>query len=71
MKCERCYSSGKPGFVMRGVVMMHTEGRACFHLENKWEPCPECMGTGIQHCCDGLCEQPTVMRHSGIQEDDI
>ncbi len=20
--------------------------------------CPNCNGTGIQHCCEGLCEQP-------------
>ena len=21
-------------------------------------PCPDCGGTGIAHCCDGICEQP-------------
>ena len=22
-------------------------------------PCEECGGSGIVHCCEGLCEQPT------------
>lgn len=21
-------------------------------------PCPDCNGSGVAHCCDGICEQP-------------
>jgi hypothetical protein len=23
-------------------------------------PCPDCGGSGIAHCCDGICEQPNA-----------
>ena len=30
----------------------------CQGQANKFPPCQECGGTGIAHCCDGICEQP-------------
>jgi hypothetical protein len=27
-------------------------------LPQAWEPCPECDGSGLEHCCEGLREQP-------------
>lgn len=45
MKCDRCH-----GF-----------GRIAVKLEPPahWlDPCPQCHGTGIVACCEGICEQP-------------
>ena len=44
MKCEFCQGRGR-GFDETRVV--------------SW-PCPECGGTGLQHCCEGLRADPVV-----------
>jgi hypothetical protein len=44
VRCERCQGTGK------------SKNRHYFEEL----PCPYCMGSGIAHCCDGLCEQPTT-----------
>ena len=44
MKCEFCQGRGR-GFDETRVV--------------SW-PCPECNGTGLQHCCEGLVADPVV-----------
>jgi hypothetical protein len=30
-------------------------------------PCPECGGSGWEHCCEGLREQPSSNTHDSIQ----
>jgi DnaJ-class molecular chaperone len=27
---------------------------------NRRRPCEDCNGSGISHCCDGICEQPDI-----------
>lgn len=49
MRCDRCKGSGcgpREWLSVMGGVM--------------WQvgPCPDCNGSGISHCCDGLCAQP-------------
>src|SRR3712207_2254172 len=39
MICETCRYNDPPGFVRNGVAL---------------EPCPDCGGTMVAHCCDGL-----------------
>jgi len=46
MICETCHGDGY-------VYERYT-------IWNKFVPCPECGGCGIQHCCEGLHEQPTA-----------
>jgi hypothetical protein len=48
MLCETCQWAGRRGFV-RGP-----------RGDNDMIPCPDCGGTGIAHCCDGICEQPQL-----------
>jgi len=45
MICETCRYSNPPGFVRRAGAL---------------EPCPDCGGTQVAHCCDGLtaCNDP-------------
>jgi hypothetical protein len=52
MLCETCRYSGRVGFVRaRG----HTS--ADDRVDEPLIPCPDCGGSGIAHCCDGICEQ--------------
>ncbi len=46
MLCETCRYNDPPGFVRNGAAL---------------EPCPDCGGTMVAHCCDGLtaCNDPT------------
>ncbi len=44
MKCDKCN---------KGRVLVWTE-YPLFRLD----PCPQCHGSGIIACCEGLCEQP-------------
>jgi hypothetical protein len=39
MICETCRYNDPPGFVRNGAEL---------------EPCPDCGGTMVAHCCDGL-----------------
>jgi hypothetical protein len=57
MICETCKE--KPGFVRITRALLVPSwfvgggvAAACY------EPCPDCGGCGISHCCDGLQEQP-------------
>jgi hypothetical protein len=54
MLCETCRYSGRVGFVRAGHAS--TDDRVDEHLI----PCPDCGGSGIAHCCDGICEQPST-----------
>jgi hypothetical protein len=60
MLCETCRYSGRVGFVGAGG---HTSPED--RLDEQLIPCPDCGGSGIAHCCDGICEQPTGDRAAG------
>ena len=53
MLCETCRYSGRVGFV-RAAGHTPTDDR----IDEQLVPCPDCGGSGIAHCCDGICEQP-------------
>jgi hypothetical protein len=53
MLCETCRYSGRVGFVRAGH-QTSTDDR----VDEPMIPCPDCGGSGIAHCCDGICEQP-------------
>jgi predicted metal-binding protein len=48
MICETCRYNDPPGFVWKAGVL---------------EPCPDCGGTRVAHCCDGLtaCDDPDAV----------
>lgn len=58
MRCEFCQGTGKvPGPSIRyafkdGTVIESADFGGTY-------ACEHCGGSGIGHCCDGLCEQPT------------
>jgi hypothetical protein len=52
MLCETCRWSGRRGFV-RAPRAAETDRDGGGMI-----PCPDCGGTGIAHCCDGICAQP-------------
>jgi hypothetical protein len=47
MICPTCRYSDPPGFIRNGASL---------------EPCPDCGGTMVAHCCDGLtaCNDPVA-----------
>jgi hypothetical protein len=53
MLCESCRHSGRVGFVRAGRHTLTDD-----HVDEPMIPCPDCGGSGIAHCCDGMCEQP-------------
>lgn len=55
MRCANC--NERPGFV-RAHVRGNVDGERLI----TWEPCPDCMGSAVGHCCDGLQEQPTPQK---------
>jgi hypothetical protein len=55
MLCETCRYSGRVGFVRAGG---HTSTNDRSDEQAALIPCPDCGGSGIAHCCDGICEQP-------------
>ena len=54
MRCETCQGRGQ----VTERVDATCEPTPQFHQDQASLPCPECGGSGITHCCDGLCEQP-------------
>jgi len=56
MLCETCRYSGRVGFV-RAFGPASADERID---EAALVPCPDCGGSGIAHCCDGICEQPNA-----------
>jgi len=54
MLCETCRWTKRPGFV-RAPRRRDTD-EPCDMI-----PCPDCGGTGIAHCCDGVCAQPELV----------
>jgi hypothetical protein len=60
MLCETCRYSGRVGFV-RAAGPTSTDDR----VDEQLIPCPDCAGSGIAHCCDGICEQPAGDRAPG------
>ena len=57
MLCETCRYSGRVGFV-RSSGHTSSDDR----VDERLIPCPDCGGSGIAHCCDGICEQPDTAR---------
>jgi hypothetical protein len=51
MLCDTCRFTERPGFV-------RARTRSAHEPDGEMIPCPDCGGTGIAHCCDGVCEQP-------------
>lgn len=54
MRCETCQGSGKIEGAVRPGDQAPTNSLATASL-----PCPDCGGSGIAHCCEGLREQPS------------
>jgi hypothetical protein len=58
MRCEACHGCGAvwvppDGFrTLDGALGITGDGSA---IELT---CPECNGSGVAHCCDGICAQP-------------
>lgn len=46
--CETCRNSGRPGFVAKPGNISGTA------VAPGWIPCPDCGGSTVAHCCDGL-----------------
>jgi hypothetical protein len=55
MRCPTCVE--RPGFVRRPEFRCRDRYTDEL-LGMVWQPCPDCNGTAVAHCCDGLCEQP-------------
>ncbi len=47
MKCDHCHGLGN-------ITVYLTNNAPRYRLD----PCPQCHGSGIVSCCDGICEQP-------------
>lgn len=56
MVCEFCHGTGKILVPRMNIAM-------------GYDPCPECNGTGLQHCCEGLCEQPDDWPDNPVEAD--
>lgn len=61
MRCERCHGFGRIA-IPKGAIRRTPEGGAAFFKHGGSEPCPDCGGSGVAHCCDGICEQPEKER---------
>lgn len=60
MRCARCHGSGRTPNAAFGDK-----------AAGVWEPCPDCGGGGVAHCCDGLqvqggCHGQDVARACGV-----
>jgi DNA-directed RNA polymerase subunit RPC12/RpoP len=61
MRCERCHGVGR--VLVKAFAEMATPVTygAALHLSAAGGGievlCPECNGSGIAHCCEGLCAQ--------------
>ena len=51
MLCETCRWTVRPGFVRAPQSRDGDDHRDMI-------PCPDCGGSTIAHCCDGICVQP-------------
>jgi hypothetical protein len=54
MRCETCQGRGQ----VKDCLTPQAETAATPAKDILFVPCPDCGGSGIAHCCDGLCEQP-------------
>jgi DnaJ-class molecular chaperone len=52
MRCERCQGSDHV------VIVRATETGEWMQTELIAQPCPECNGSGVAHCCEGERPQP-------------
>lgn len=54
MRCETCKGQGS-----RLIPIKHplSDAMPGIYVGNA-APCPDCNGSGVAHCCDGLKEQP-------------
>lgn len=52
MNCQACFGIGE--------VLIGEDGRPVRRLRDAvmMVPCPDCDGSGKQHCCEGDCSQP-------------
>jgi len=55
MQCELCHGSGK---IRVSHGLLHGGGEPLWLFSGRVDVCPDCNGSGIAHCCDGLVEQP-------------
>lgn len=62
MICPRCHGTGKVTRERRVAIVRQT-----FQWE---EICPDCLGSGRQHCCDGEREQPAPTYQGGMEVSD-
>ena len=44
----------------------HCHGTGVIETAYQHQPCNECQGYGVQHCCDGLREQPETSAAGAI-----
>lgn len=61
MRCGRCKGSGEIGYPPQFVEVQPVGSmfvRKVMTHRGLIVPCPDCGGSGIGHCCDGICEQP-------------
>jgi hypothetical protein len=54
-ECQECFGSGLAK-AKETVRVLGRPGEYYVFLDG---PCPECGGSGIEHCCEGLREQPS------------
>jgi hypothetical protein len=64
MRCETCHGLGTVSAKKRELLnevslVATTVSPEISHLIEM--TCPECYGSGITHCCDGLCAQAEGM----------
>lgn len=51
MRCERCNGKGRIDYIRLGFDYYDEAGAK---MPVPSSPCPDCNGSGIGHCCDGL-----------------
>jgi DnaJ-class molecular chaperone len=56
MRCQKCQGSGE---VNAQYTVKHPETNAQW-ARYTVQPCPDCMGSGVAHCCDGLTACPEI-----------
>ncbi len=70
MKCDHCHGFGRltvyltNGALGSGNITGNSTNSAPSY---RLDPCPQCHGSGIVACCEGICEQPEAS--AGEQHD--
>jgi hypothetical protein len=55
VRCEKCHGVGRVRVWLPQYYPSEMGGMG-------WDTCWDCQGSGITHCCDGLCEQPEASK---------